>query len=211
MNNISDILSVSNKNRIRRLLYSWRYPRDIIFCCIKLGYWSPSWRFYGIPIIQKHRTAKIKIGIGLIACSSPYYNSLGVFQSVIIKVLSPGASLEIGNNFGVSGASISCSVSIKIGNNVLIGSGVIITDNDAHPVNPFRRNDAGQILKRPVSIEDDVFVGARAIILKGVTVGKGALVGAGAVVTSNVPSYSIVAGNPAKIVGDVRDLKYNLE
>jgi acetyltransferase-like isoleucine patch superfamily enzyme len=191
-------------------MYSYRFPRDYIFCSIKLGTWNSSWRFYGLPIIKKHRKATIEIGNNFTACSSPYYNSLGVFQKVTIKVLSSESILKVGENVGISGASISCSLSINIGNNVLIGSGAVITDNDAHPINPFRREEASQILKRPVLIEDDVFIGARAMILKGVTVGKGALIGAGAIVTSNVPPYSIAAGNPAKVVGDVRDPKYIL-
>ena len=60
----------------------------------------------------------------------------------------------------------------------------------------------------PILIEDDAFIGARSIILKGVTIGKGSIIGAGAVVTRNVPEYSIVAGNPAKVIGDVRNEKY---
>jgi acetyltransferase-like isoleucine patch superfamily enzyme len=53
-------------------------------------------------------------------------------------------------------------------------------------------------------IGDDVFIGARSIVLKGVHIDNGAIVGAGAVVTKNVPAYAIVAGNPARVVGDVR-------
>ena len=53
----------------------------------------------------------------------------------------------------------------------------------------------------PVFIEDDVFIGARAMVLKGVRIGKGAVVGAGAVVTKDVPPNAIVAGNPARVVG----------
>jgi acetyltransferase-like isoleucine patch superfamily enzyme len=57
-----------------------------------------------------------------------------------------------------------------------------------------------------IRIEDDVWIGANVTILKGVNIAEGAVVGAGAVVTKNVPSYSIVAGVPAKIVGSRRDL-----
>jgi acetyltransferase-like isoleucine patch superfamily enzyme len=56
----------------------------------------------------------------------------------------------------------------------------------------------------PIVIENDVFIGARVIILKGVVVGQGSVVGAGAVVTRDVPRYSIFAGNPGRVVGQVR-------
>ena len=98
--------------------------------------------------------------------------------------------------------------SIRIGNNVLIGSGALITDNDAHGIHPEHRNNVRHILIAPIEIKDNVFIGARSIILKGVVIGEGAIVGAGAVVTRNVPDFAIVAGNPAKIIGDVRDEKF---
>jgi len=199
------------KRIIRLLFYSWRYPRDITYAYLKLGYWHPSWKFYGLPLIQKHRSAIIAIGRELTACSNPRYNSLGVFQKVTIKALNPKAELIIGNNLGISGASISCNHRISIGNDVLIGSGAIITDSDAHPVNPLERHNPTQILKASVVIEDKVFIGARAIILKGVTIGYGALIGAGSVVTKDIPPMSIAAGNPAKIVGDVRDDKFSIK
>ncbi len=95
-----------------------------------------------------------------------------------------------------------------IGNRVLIGSGALITDNDAHPVHVVpRRYSKEKIGALPVVIEDDVFIGARAIILKGVHIGKGAVVGAGAVVSKDVPALSIVAGNPATIMGKVSNDK----
>ncbi|WP_431293731.1 acyltransferase [Pedobacter sp. P26] len=128
---------------------------------------------------------------------------------MILKVLNPGSQLIIGRNVGMSGGTISCSLYIEIGDNVLIGSGAAITDSDAHPINPMLRNDSSQILMAPVVIGNDVFIGARAIILKGVNIGKGAVIGAGSVVARDVPEMMIVAGNPAKIIGDVRDPKFN--
>lgn len=60
----------------------------------------------------------------------------------------------------------------------------------------------------PVTIGDKVFIGARAIILRGVTIGNGAVIGAGAVVAKDVPPMAIVAGNPAKVIGNVLDEKF---
>lgn len=189
------------KEIIRTILYSYRFPRDVVFCYLKLHKWHNSWRFWGLPIIQKNRKAKIEIGEKFIACSSPYRNSIGVFQKVIIKAQTPHAKIVIGNNVGVSGATISGS-DIVIGDNVLIGSGVLITDTDAHPIDPEKRqnNKISDIMSAPVRIGNDVFIGARSIILKGVTIGEASVVAAGAVVTKEVPPRCIVAGNPAKIV-----------
>jgi acetyltransferase-like isoleucine patch superfamily enzyme len=195
-----------NIKKIYHLLtYSYRFPRDILFCIIKFQKWDNSWRFFGLPIIQKHKEAVIKLGKGFTACSNPYYNSIGVFQKVIIKALSPNARIIIGENVGISGATISGS-NIKIGKNVLIGSGVLITDTDAHPIHPFLRNESKFIKSSPVVIEDDVFIGARTMILKGVTIGSGSVIGAGSVVIKDIPPMSIAAGNPAKVICKIPEL-----
>jgi acetyltransferase-like isoleucine patch superfamily enzyme len=200
-------MNFSLKDRIRPvykiLKYSYRFPVDIVYCIWKFGYWDKTWRLYGIPIIKKQRSAKLFIGKHFTACSSPYFNSLGVSQKVIIKVLNPSAKLSIGDNFGISGASISCSLNINIGNNVLIGSGTIITDSDAHPIHPEMRQIPGEVKRKPIVIEDDVFIGARSIILKGVKIGKGSVIGAGSVVSKDVPPMTIMAGNPAKVVKEI--------
>ncbi len=175
---------------------------------IVMGYWDPSWQLYGLPLIQKHRKARLTIGKNWIACSNPWYNSLGVFQQVILKVRNPNAELLIEEDVGISGATISCSNRIRIGKGTLIGSGVIITDTDAHPINPFLRQDDTFIRSAPVLIGEHVFIGARAIILKGAIIGDGCVIGAGSVVTGRVPPMSIVAGNPARVVGSVLDEKY---
>ena len=178
-------------------------PRNWIYCLIHGVKYSPSWRFMGLPFIQKRRGGSIVIGRNFKACSKSKYNSIGVFQRVVLKVGRRG-SITIGENVGISGCSISSQSSIKIGNNVLIGSGVLITDSDAHALNPVERLAGKPGASLPIIIEDDVFIGARAIVLKGITIGKGSVVGAGAVVTKDVPDFSVVAGNPAKVVGRVK-------
>ena len=188
--------------------YFYRFLRDILFCILNIGYWHKSWRFHSLPLIQKYKNSSIKIGTNFVACSNPKNNTIGVFQKVIIKTCSPKALIQIGNHVGISGATISSSSAITIGNNVLIGSGVLITDSDAHSINPKFRNDKNKIMSSPIVIEDDVFIGARSIVLKGVTIGKGALIGAGSVISKDVEAFAIVAGNPAKKIGDVRDEKY---
>ena len=96
---------------------------------------------------------------------------------------------------------------LTIGNHVDIASEVMVY-NSEHDVN----DENFKPIVAPVTVEDYVFIGPRAILLPGVTVGKGAIVGAGAVVTKNVEPYSIVGGVPARVIGQrtVRNLRYRL-
>ncbi|KXX72550.1 acyltransferase [Flammeovirga sp. SJP92] len=184
------------KQNIKKILYFPHFTIDCIFCLFKLKYWKSSWRLYGLPIIQKHKHAQVIIGSSLILRSKPSSNSIGTFQKVIINALSPKSIIRIGNNVGISGSTIS-GKNITIGDNVLIGSGCLITDTDAHPIHPSLRNDKTKIKSAPIVIENDVFIGTRSIILKGVKIGYGSVIGAGSVVTSDVKPMTIVGGNPA--------------
>lgn len=107
----------------------------------------------------------------------------------------------IGNHCGFNRFSIiDASEKIEIGNYVRVGPNCYITDHDhGHDIN---REVAKQpLVSQPVRIEDDVWIGAGAIVLKGVTIGTGAIVGAGAVVTKPVAAGIIVAGVPARKIG----------
>lgn len=109
----------------------------------------------------------------------------------------PGGYLEVGNNVFINyGTSIVAASHVRIGNDCLIGTHVMIMDCDFHDVEDKGWDTGG----RPVLIEDGVWLGNRSIILKGVTIGRGAVVAAGAVVTRDVPARTVVAGNPARVV-----------
>lgn len=159
-----------------------------------------NWKIYGFPLIRKKRNSQVLIGERLILTSTNRSNSMGIIQPVIIRCLNSDAIIEIGNNVGISGSSIISTKKIKIGSNVLIGSGVVILDSDMHPVNYKERLENLKAVSSPVIIEDDVFIGARSIILKGVTIGEGSVIGAGSVVTTDIAPYSIACGNPAVII-----------
>jgi acetyltransferase-like isoleucine patch superfamily enzyme len=133
-------------------------------------------------------------------------NSLGLIQPCVFNISSPGSMLAIGNNVGISGSTLCASKSIIIGNNVLIGSGCLITDSDSHPIDWKERINGceNKTSCSGIVIEDNVFIGARSIVLKGVTIGEGAVVGAGSVVTKDVPANTVVAGNPAKLIRCLR-------
>lgn len=180
--------------------------RDWFFCLWKGLKYDSTWRFYGLPhIFTARRRGEISIGKNFIATSQIKNNSMGVIQPVVLKVF-PGARMEIGDNVGISGSTLCASTKIQVGNDVLIGTGCLIADTDAHPINPDKRSDGTAALKAPVVIEDSVFIGARCIILKGVHIGKGSVIGAGSVIAKNIAEYAVAVGNPATIIGDSRSL-----
>jgi len=113
-----------------------------------------------------------------------------------------GGVLEIGDGtFINSGVSISACASVKIGSRCQIGPRVLIMDNDFHVAgDPLTRPRS-----KPVVLEDGVWVGAGAIILKGVHIGAGASIGAGSVVTRDVAAGAVVAGSPARPISSHQD------
>lgn len=119
------------------------------------------------------------------------------------------ARLVIGDNVSVSSVTLWSHQGITIGNHVDIGANTIIMDSDAHSLDyRDRRNieqDMAHKKNAPIVIGNDVLIGANCIILKGVTIGDRTVVGAGAVVTKSIPNDCIAAGNPAKIIKDMRN------
>lgn len=114
-------------------------------------------------------------------------------------------SLVIGNGTEIGdGSHITCINKIEIGNNVLTGRYVLITDN-AHGkasdsvkgVEPVKRN---MYSKGPVIIKDNVWIGEKATITSGVEIGEGSIIGANTVVTKKIPPYSLVVGSPIRII-----------
>lgn len=110
----------------------------------------------------------------------------------------PQGVLRLGDGVRINyGTSIAAEGAVSIGNRVRIGPYVMIVDTDFH--DPYRRS--ARPAPSPVVIEDDVWIGAKASVLKGVRIGRGAIVGVGAVVTHDVRPFTIVAGVPARQVG----------
>lgn len=108
-----------------------------------------------------------------------------------------GAKLKVGNAFLNRDTKIYCSKEITMGKHVAISEGVIIRDSDVHDI---IKEGIKQENTKPIHIQDNVWIGMGAIILKGVTIGEGSVIGAASVVTRNVPPKSLVVGNPAKII-----------
>jgi acetyltransferase-like isoleucine patch superfamily enzyme len=127
------------------------------------------------------------------------------FEAVRIEC-KKNAVLEIGDKTYINHDSeIRCREHISIGNNVSIAYNVLMQDSDYHTMCDELGNEKPQTL--PIVIEDDVWIGAKAIILKGVTLGKGCVVAAGSVVTKSAPAYSLIGGNPARIIK--QDIKHS--
>jgi acetyltransferase-like isoleucine patch superfamily enzyme len=123
-----------------------------------------------------------------------------------MRLLADNASIEIGDDVGISGTTICAAVSIRVGNRCLLGADTMIFDTDFHPLSPDGRRYARPEWKEissPVVIEDDVFLGARTIVMKGVTIGTGSVIGAGSVVTKSIPAGVVAAGNPAKVIRQI--------
>jgi acetyltransferase-like isoleucine patch superfamily enzyme len=163
--------------------------------------WKSKYRFYGIPIIQKHRGSRMSFGVGLQLRSSARSNPLGPNHPVILCTWQGGARLEVGSNFSMTGGTLCAATSIVIGNNVLVGANSTIADTDFHPLSYEKRvADPSAGKTAPIIIEDNVFIGMNSLILKGVTLGEGCVIGAGSVVTKNIPSKVVCAGNPVQVI-----------
>jgi len=122
--------------------------------------------------------------------------------------------LIIGDRSFIGNSLITAAHGIEIGNDVLISWGVTITDHNSHSLRFSERQkdvedwlskkkDWSAVKTGKVIIQDKVWIGFNAIILKGVTIGEGAIIGAGSVVAKDIPSYSVVAGNPAKVIREI--------
>lgn len=167
--------------------------------------WGQGWRFYGIPIIQKHRRSTMRFGDELKLRSALRSNPLAPQHPVFLTTWQPGAVLEVGDDFAMTSGVICAAERITIGRHVMVGANCTIVDTDFHPLDAdLRRRVPMAAQTAPVHIEDDVFIGMHSLILKGVTLGEGSVIGAGSVVTKVVPPHTIAAGNPARIIRELQ-------
>ena len=159
-----------------------------------------SFSSFGFPYVHKSINAKIFIGKSFKMNNGVKYSDSGLNGKCRIEVRD-NAVLTIGDNVGMSDATITCHEKITIGNNVLIGVGAQIRDTDNHSLNPQDRLtglDWKNKKNAPIVIKDNVFIGAYSFILKGVTIGENSIVGAASIVTKDIPANEIWAGNPSR-------------
>lgn len=160
-------------------------------------------------------TASIQNARGIDSCIRIGMNS---FIAGEIFVFAHGGEIELGDwCFVGEGAKVWSALKISIGNRVLISHNVNIFDSLTHPISATKRHLQFKAImqqghprnidlnERPVEIGDDVWIGANSCILSGVNIGAGAIVGAGSVVTKDIAPHTIVAGNPARLIRELRD------
>lgn len=148
-----------------------------------------------LPISQRSALAKRMRGFWARKIVQKMGNNVNIERNAIF-----GPQLEIDDN---SGIGINCEVygPVTIGKNVMMGPEVIIyTSGHKHDRTDIPMIEQGSDEAKRVIVGDDVWIGRRAMIMPGVTIGNGCIIGAGAVVTKDIPDYSIAGGVPAKVL-----------
>jgi acetyltransferase-like isoleucine patch superfamily enzyme len=198
MKRVSDWLALKSKQFLLNLLEK---PFPILARNDCLGHETV--RLYPTANISNNRGVRSAIAIG----------KLTHIRGELLT-FAHGGTIQIGEYCYIGeGTRIWSSEEITIGDRVLISHNVNIFDNDTHPIDdPVARHKQFKAIityghppeiclnEARVHIGDDVLIGCQAIIISGVTIGSGAVVAAGSVVTKDVPEYSVVAGNPAKVI-----------
>lgn len=178
------------KVKLNRMFYGYIAFMQLFMKGITLG---KKCRFYGLPYMLKYPGSSIEIGNRCCFVSKSLVNFRGINHRCILQTGRPDAKIIIGDNCGFSGVSIVADKLVKLGNHVTVGANSIIGDRDDHP----------EILKSlpcAILISDNVWIGMNCTILKGVTIGENSIIGANSVVTRDIPSNVIAAGNPCKII-----------
>lgn len=171
------------------IINHWRLKRN------KIRY-GKSLVLNGTPIMA----GNITIGDDCRINSGMSYNPIGGDDKAMF--LTYGGKITIGNNVGISNATIVSKISVDIGDNVRIGGSCRIYDTDFHSIVLSERLDEQDpgVASEAIIIKEGAFIGAHTIILKGVTIGKEAVVGAGSVVVKSIPDKEVWGGNPAKFI-----------
>ena len=184
------------------ILYIFFLKNLILFKYHKIDF-GEKLRIRGALRIVIKKGAKFKVGSNFNMSSGFMYNPLGRNIKSMIRV-DENAELIIGDSVGMSNVSIWSKKSIKIGNNVKIGADVLIFDSDMHALDyKLRRDYLSDVLNSkviPIKIEEDVFIGTKSIISKGVSIGARSIIASGSVVTKSIPSNEIWGGNPARFI-----------
>jgi len=189
--------------RLLFLFSSWAGYPILRLCGVAFG---KELSLAGLPIISKFPGSTISIGSRVVLCSSSIATALGVNHPAILRTLTKNATIEIGDDVGMSGGSICAGRHVAIGARSMLGANVMIADTDFHDFSQTERRYAGvpkDNLFMPTLIDENVFLGANTIVLKGVKIGKNSVIGAGSVVTRDIPENVIAAGNPCKIIKEL--------
>ena len=149
---------------------------------------GPRVRVRGRPVVKNW-------GRMVVGDRTQLVSTIATLELVTMK----GGTLDVGPRTLLNyGSSIAAHERVTIGERCLIGTHAIIIDNDFHRIEPERRLEPPE--SRPITIEDNVWLGARVIVLGGVTVGAGSCIGAGSVVIDDIPPRSLAVGVPARVI-----------
>lgn len=175
----------------RRLSHDW-YPANIPGN-VEIGEHSWLYSSYAFLHCASKREQAVRIG-----------KSSGLYDGCFFD-LGPSGHVEIGDFSTLVGVIFATNERVQIGNYCFLAHEVVIADD--HAAIPFKANravaEAVQSSGDGITLGDDVWVGAGAVLLRGARIGNGAVLGAGAVVNFEVPPLAVVAGNPARLVGTV--------
>lgn len=143
--------------------------------------------------------------------SKPFGGAAKAFRRCLAQQISPNIARDANIEQGAyvlsdtvvgeqSGIGVNCEIckGLTLGRRVMMGPECLFYST-SHRFDRETKRFSGYTEVKPIVIEDDVWIGRRAIIMGGVTIGRGAVIGAGAVVTRDVPPYSLAAGNPAQV------------
>lgn len=169
-------------------------PQD---CCIR----GP------MPTVYNPFGARLRLGRHVVL-NSDAEHSFAPISNPVRFALGEGAVIVVGDYCDLNGCSLTAYQSVTIGSHVQIGPSTWITDTDLHPMSAGLRRrqlhgepfDRHAVRRAPVSIGNDVWIGAGVLVLKGVSIGDGAVIGAGSVVVRDVPAGAVACGNPARVV-----------
>ena len=199
----------ANKNKFR-LIKQWQWvKKHLVWPFYKINFKFHVWLHGGSLSIKKKLKLQVPVcfqGEGRVSLGNRVqlgHWMAGANQSaILLQPREANAQICIGDkSFIMNGSELMSRSRIEIGSHCLIGAQVKIIDADFHGVHPDKRSEAG--ISQPIIIEDNVWVGANSIVLKGVNIGKNSIIGAGSVVTKSIPANVIAAGNPAKIISDI--------
>ena len=156
----------------------------------------------GRPIVEVCRGAEIHIGENVIINSSNRGYHVNMHSPVKLYADRKGAIIKIGEQTQINGTCIHAYESVDIGKNCMIAANCQIMDCSGHELSFDRVENRINTTSGgfPVTIEDNVWIGANCIVLPGVRIGHGSVIGAGSVVTKDIPPMVVAAGNPAHTV-----------
>ncbi|MEM6633826.1 MAG: acyltransferase [Bacteroidota bacterium] len=158
--------------------------------------------FMGSPYVRRSPLSSISIGDKCRFRSDSTSNLVGVNRRCLLNTHKEGAIIKIGKRSGFSGVVISAMERVEIGDNLLCGANVLITDFDFHYVDPTKRHIPGS-KSAPVIIEDNVWLGINTVVLKGVRIGENSVIAANSLVIKDIPPNVIAGGNPCKVIKEL--------